>query len=554
MSNNPLEGMTAEQILAVKCPHPMTAVLAAAGSGKTKVLVERCLAFHAIAKVDPSKIAVITYTTAAAKEIEQRIAKVAPGIRLGYIGTIHGFGLKLLRLHGTSIGLHGGLAVADEKTANIILLQCVEEMSMKCSFSAARNIVAGEHGDKPKERELFKLYHATMAKNGLVDFTGILLHTRSLIAARDGETFVEALLVDEYQDVAAPDHWIVSSLKTKFKFVVGDPRQAIFGFRGGDPRHLALFCTSPLWMANKLTLNFRSAPEIVRAANRLALHFKEPYDQMRPTSEEEGDVSPYHSFNPGIQSARIVEKLRALSGSRVVLCRYNRHLDEIHRILKANGIPAVAKQLREKPPGWDIARALVAFLSNPGSPALAFTLASLTQGVKRAEALEKESKETGVSMRRLIQMDQDREFTEIWAILEQAKIPAETVALIWNIVNSLPANEQTWTGLGAALASPDVLEAGDTSTGNEVVLSTIHSFKGREADHVLIAYANDEFIPGQSKDPHRIEEERRLFYVAVTRARKTLSIYTTAQSVGFRGADTLMETRPSRFVEEAFGS
>ena len=112
--------------------------------------------------------------------------------------------------------------------------------------------------------------------------------------------------------VAAPDHWIVSSLKTKFKFVVGDPRQAIFGFRGGDPRHLALFCTSPLWVANKLTLNFRSATEIVRAANRLALHFKEPYDQMRPTSEEEGDVSLYHSFNPGIQSARIVEKLRDL--------------------------------------------------------------------------------------------------------------------------------------------------------------------------------------------------------------------------------------------------
>jgi DNA helicase-2/ATP-dependent DNA helicase PcrA len=548
------DNMTVEQLAVINDPNPQLAVVAAAGSGKTKVLVGRYFRSVLNRGVDPDQVAIITYTTDAAKEIERRILAVSREFKPGFLGTIHGFGLKLLRLHGSSIGLHGGLAVADEKTANVILVQCMADLSMKCSFSAARKIVSGDHEEKPKERELFKLYHATMAKNGLVDFDGILFRTDELVTKREGKTHFKMLMVDEYQDVADIHHRIIRNIATDEKFVVGDPRQAIFGFMGGNPGHLMSLHSSPYWKPMKLTLNFRSAPVIVATANRLSAFFKEPTDRMRTLSEDEGEVLHCHASNPAMQLSNLAEMISLHSGSRVVLCRYNRHLDEIHRGLEAMGIQCVAKSLRQKPPGWDIARSLVAFLSNPASPALAFTLVSLTQGTKRAEELEKESRETGVSMRRLIQMDRDRGFVELDDIMEEVKIPMETRWIIRNITASLPENEQTWTGLGAALADPEALGSKQEVSSGVVTLSTIHGFKGREADHVFLAYANDEFIPGNSTKQERIDEERRLFYVAITRAKKTLGILSTAQSVGFRGQDAIMATTQSRFISEAFNT
>lgn len=573
--------MTPSQQHAIQCPDSDILCVAGAGSGKTAVLTSRVA--RVIAEgADPKSLMVLTFTKKAAGEMKARIAAATgdPDAMNGaMMGTFHSVCLKILQAYGDRIGYDGNtLGVIEPDDADALLEQCARDLGLfrsgkwgkGLSGKAVRKALeacysSGVDAADDDAGRIIRAYWHELRQLNLLDF-GLILrlanqlfrdHPDVLAMYRERVKFV---FVDELQDSDAVQFtlhdWFAG---TAAFFGVGDVRQTIYLFRGACP-HL-MRERHPNATVIELAENFRSGARIVDAANRLIACGP---DRVAPmVAAKDGG---YIEAMPG-RTDDIVRRVGMAvgafgPGNCAVIARSHRTLRRIEGRMRDQGVPCYRVGQR-----WDITDApefktlhrAMRLVVNPRDQ-LAFMLLldqfGMTTGdyakCRMAAAqsgrpiLEEASGWGGPLINRIEFLADVGELTAGVAVRELAMQlgSSNSVVDFWSPVADLPLKGALdWYG------TRDRDAENEDAPKDKVTLLTAHSAKGLEWKFVMVAECNEASFPSSSAIREgTIDDERRVMYVAMTRAKDVLVCH-------YRQPEDQAEERtisePSRFLFEA---
>jgi DNA helicase-2/ATP-dependent DNA helicase PcrA len=530
-------------------------VLAGPGSGKTATLIER-LERKISDGCNPSGFAVITFTNAAADEIRERLAKRSHlGDCLGHCGTLHAFCLKLLQKHGHLIGFTGRLTVLDEHQAEALLERTAAELNFKGTQKALEAAIAGGPklhlagpAIKPEEIVASRFFKRLRAAN-LLTFDTVLIYAGALLVQHKEQVQDWThLFVDEFQDAGDSDMVIYNNVPAGQKFFVGDPDQAIYGFRGGNIQNILGLAQRPGVVLIRLEDNFRSVPQVCQRAQWLIQHNTGRIKkETRSALVRDGTATATAYANQEEEIQAMAQRMRTdlEIGDCAVLLPTRHLVEEYGRTLESYGIRIAKRKAKELPIDWGTARALLAVLNDPENDMLAMWYLEATQGPDVAMQASLMAARDGVSLNaHALQIPQSLELAAVPAALARAGISRESIDAITKSAADMPEGS-TLSDLVLALQQRDP-DSEQLSQG--VTVCTMHSAKGREFDSVFIPAFEEAIMHGR-KDTD-IQERRRLAYVAFTRARDHLIVsHCKTRRPQWGGAD--YETTPCRFVQEA---
>ena len=562
-----LEGLDPDQRAAATAgPGPLL-IVAGPGTGKTRTLTHRLAHLVSGRGVPPEHCLAITFTRRACGELQERLDALVPAqAPRMLVTTFHGLGLRILRELHEAVGLGPGFRVADEAERLEVLrelLGCGEREARRLLPELARRkrARAARWPDlDPEPSEVaapLARYEAVLRKLDLVDLDDLLVLPVMLLAAdatvaaryRDRHRLVA---VDEYQDVDELQYRLLRLLTTPDGnvCVIGDPDQAIYGFRGADVGFFLRFGEDfPTARTVRLTRNYRSSPVIVAGALQAiapatlvrgrvldAVADQDPparitiHQAASEQAEAEFVVATIDRLLGG-SSFLSLDSGRADGGTELalsfadvaVLYRTDAQAGPLAEALDRAGMPFQKRshdRLLQRP----AVRELVRALRDQGAPAANRSLpARLTAAAETAAALPAGLPGQG-----------GRQAVELLA----------------------PLAERCGDDVGRFLAELALGEEVDTwdPRADRVSLLTLHAAKGLEFPVVFLAGCEDGLLPlrwGGRLDPEQEAEERRLFFVGMTRARSHLFL-SHARRRAWRGS--VRDAAPSPFladIEEA---
>lgn len=550
-----------EQTAAIQTKHSTTLVIAGAGSGKTRTLIARIeyLLNHG---VNPADIVCITFTNAAAQEIQKRVndmaddslsnSQVEREFKLGYCGTLHSFMLRLIREKGNMVGLMGQFAVADEDQREKIIEDIIARTKWTGSRAALEKEIDKGPMTGPATARLDKIqiiaqgFYQTLRTAGLLDFNSILHYGLQILQLGIALPF-KYLFVDEFQDSGDLDFEIYRKLDVANKFFVGDPDQSIYSFRGGNVRNIIRLAQSAFVL--RLEKNYRSAKNICKAAQALIVLNTERVEKKTvAVTEDFGSVELWANIDaPGREVAMIARDMEAFPENKcAVLVRSNYLAREYARLLTDHGVKVSRKEFDKFPEDWKRTRLFISLLTNPYSDVIAKMYLSLKSGDGVAAQIARRAEATMQSINEVhFKLEPQTAVADVCGKLVTEGISEESRQRVLDSIRTLPAGSEVIDlnfALGRDLAHRD-------EVGEGVTVTTIHSAKGREWHTVFLPAFEQSIIPG-SRQGANIEEERRLAYVAFTRAQRRLIIYFCKERAT-EWSRRPVAAEPSQFIEEA---
>jgi DNA helicase-2/ATP-dependent DNA helicase PcrA len=560
-------------------------VLAGAGSGKTRVLIER-IAELVESKVSPYEIMAFTFTRKAAGEIKSRLVE-----RIGtqayhcHLGTMHALALSMVKRFGEKIGLRPSqVTVYGDWEERYLLRDVAAEMGVydekkkkwsipkwqvdKC-FAYYYQMGLEPAPDDPC-RPLFDHFQARCRENNSLTYGGLLIGLRLLVPTMARLLHVEHILVDEVQDIDTQQWEIIMEMCEAFGadlFVVGDIDQSIYGFRGAVPEFLVEFQSQ--FEVYRIENNYRSYPDIVAAANRLIEHnFNRIPKTMNATRPELADCCV--EIIPDQQSEQIVDLAKAwrAAGEPVaILARNHALLIKVDNLMSAENVPHVyigkESNLVNSGP-FRMFHAFLKLLVNPYDN-FAFLLLADVLKIPRVEYREIrfQAAQQGESHFNVWNADAKIGFFQYNIVTGQdiatvAKELSELFNWPFNVAPILDFISYTYDKGDASVADyldwlatydvQDEIKAEECG----ITLMTIHAAKGLEYPAVIVAGCNEGIIPSKQAvegGDGDIEEERRLMYVAMTRAMNQLILTVRPEKTeGTNGH--IYENPVSRFIHE----
>lgn len=288
-----LDCLNENQKSAVTTPLKPTLILAGAGSGKTRVVTLR-INYLLSQGLAPEEIVAVTFTNKAAKEIQERVCKLSNQEiikrRPPLICTFHSLGVYILRRSISHLGFNSNFSIYDQSDSLKLLKNCANSLNIKpnlvdsysygISHAKSQQIEPSELSEieeNPELIELYKLYQMRLKEANAVDFDDLLFLTVKLFqqfpqVAAEYSTTWKALLIDEYQDTNQAQYLIAKSIVQNHQniFVVGDPDQSIYSWRGANIKNILNFEKDyPNARTIRLEKNYRSYSNILNAANAL---------------------------------------------------------------------------------------------------------------------------------------------------------------------------------------------------------------------------------------------------------------------------------------------
>ena len=578
------------QTVAVRARTPDMLVLACAGAGKTRVLIER-IARLVETDTPPWAIMAVTFTNKAADEMRERLAARIGKARASrvWMGTVHALGAKMLRDFGELAGFPDGFSTYDDEDRLDVFKLCAHEMGLK--ITAKEPTIEGIEGTAERANKgklLRSLYEATLRRYAATDYDGLELRLLALLQSPTVQAHVaqyREAMVDEYQDTNDVQERILDAIRAAAPGIrvmrVGDFSQSIYQFRGAAPENILRAAERPGMTVIRLATNYRSGAEIVEAGNRIAAHTGSPLgrvDAGRDTAGYVGcEVHPDEMRRA--ESVAMTIKLQIAGGADpadvMVLARTWNALKPVEAELRALGVPCEfpkreADAWRSGPMRWLVAA--MRLQANPRDgialrrvlrwPSHACSEAQLMRAEVRSKgATLAELRRDGAGGARLVEVQAETagEFVRVyaatsdaWEILATREMDSERDELDASVARVI-----AWTERRAEAEQPvdlksflawytfrDVRDAEAQATPS-VRLMTVHAAKGLEAPIVHFIGPDRGVFPKSGEDERG--EELRLWYVAVTRARDAFVAHTSeevAQSwgSGFRRAG------PSPFV------
>ncbi len=505
-----LARLTPDQRAAATAPSGPVLCVAPAGSGKTTTLVAR-IAWLIDGGISTQTIAAITFNKRAAEELAERLdAAVAPlgiGQRAVRVRTFHALGREILRDAGRAVE-----PLVDRATMVAELwpdATAAEMGRLDTAFSRLKldlGVTAAEVDADPDAGPLaraFVAYEAALTERGALDFDDLV---RGALEALEADAALltrwrrdcSHLLVDEVQDVDRSQLRLALLLAAPANqiFLVGDDDQSIYGWRLADVRRvLALGASLPGLRRVDLEVNHRCPVPVVERAVRLIEHNRERFAKIvRPRPDASGSLilAPDATDEPA-RTERLLRSWPEDDGTRAILARTNRELRPAVLAAMAIGEPFRA-------PSVDL------LVDDP-------LLGGLLTRVQR---------ETDPRLPLLVRLAALRR--TVAASGTEAERDLATALLAW----APPYAELD--AFSAAIEATRTRLAELRRDDARLSLATAHSTKGAEYDHVAVIGMEEGRFPsgraiGEAEDPDRaLEEERRLGYVAWTRARRTLTL------------------------------
>ena len=526
-------------------------ILAGPGTGKTRTLTARIAYLVQAQAVESGQILAVTFTNKAAQEMKSRLqSRLTAGQVAGlHLSTFHALGLSILRTEAKHFGRNERFSLIDENEQQEVIRSVPgvgpgrassvrEEIStLKRSLKAAEEI-----GD-PEKRERFRQYERSLLEQNLFDLDDLIHKTVALFTTHPRvlgeyrERF-RWILVDEYQDINMAQYRLIRQLAPGQRpnlFAIGDPNQAIYGFRGADVGFINCFMTDyPAATVLDLSRSYRCSQTILQASNQVladsavpaALQGIEQGVRIRllenPTGRSEAEMIArtiedmmgglrFFSMDSSISEGSTTEGVRSLADF-AVLCRIGRQTKVLEEAFENHSIP------------YQTVGEIPFFKTEPVKSII---------DLLRLCVQDNPVLLTSVVNRRLLEakrLDDLRELTENNASLTELlsaigqfahlEVPSEQQRLLDELSRSFG------TDVGKFLEYVMLGSGADDYQGrNErVSLMTLHAAKGLEFACVFIPGCEKGLLPyslfeASAADP---QEERRLFYVGMTRAKRYL--------------------------------
>ncbi len=592
-------------------------VIAGAGSGKTKVLTTR-VANLILEGVPSYQILAITFTNKAAKEMKERILNMVPELD-SFIGTFHSFGMRIIRENVTLLGMQRNFTILDTEDVTSLIRKILKDKGydpkevspyfVRSKISFIKNeMLSNAEVEKYFVDDLEKIaydvyleYTMRLKKNNSVDFDDLLrlpvelfLHHPDVLEMYQNR--YRYILIDEYQDTNEVQYKLVKLLASKRKnlFVVGDPDQSIYQFRGANYKNILNFERDyPNTKVISLEDNYRSTKMILDAANSVIRNNKERKDKNLRSHHGEGLKIQYHrSMDEKDEGNYIIKEIRSLleegyqKKDIAVFYRTNaqsRALEE--QFLKAN-IPYKVvgsyyfysrKEIKD----------LICYLKLILNPSDDISLRRVINTPKRGigntsvDRLEQKALSEGTSMFEAIsggkeqgfkdlifELQNDAKSLSLTELVEDVLVKSGMKAELESVDNleselrldnlmefkSITATFEETTGsvdLGDFLDEISLIADISEHQPNEdvVTLMTLHSAKGLEFPVVFLSGMEEGIFPHQNSlnEAGGIEEERRLCYVGITRAKERLYLTNARSRMLYGHTNRFM---PSRFLDE----
>jgi DNA helicase II / ATP-dependent DNA helicase PcrA len=592
-----LKDLNPEQQKAVLSTEGPMIILAGAGSGKTRVLTYKVLYLILEKKIRPESILMITFTNKAASEMKERIEKMftsqeliansqkLPGGR-PWVSTFHSMCAKILRVEGKHLGFSSRFTIYDSQDQLDAVKEAMRRLdisirdfkpsSVLSTISGAKNelINASEYLNFARGHfqetvaKIYPLYQRVLKENDALDFDDLILYTIKLFQENEEilkkyQMRFEYVLVDEYQDTNRAQYILTKLLTGKWRniCVVGDFSQSIYSWRGADYRNLMRFKDDfPNTNTFSLSQNYRSTQKILDGASTVISKNKShPVLKLWTENPEGEEIEIYEAESEQDEADYIIKSLLANQVRDLrkiaVLYRTNAQSRVIEEAFLHHGIPYIligGTRFYERKEIKD-ALSYLRVHSNPKDMV----------SYKRAEKLGKGRLKKFLEFQEQVKIK--KEMTTIDILdgvmkatgylmlydenIEEDRMRLENIKELRSVAINFP--DLTDFLENVALVEQEYNSEKQTDGGkkNAITLMTLHAAKGLEFPIIFMIGMEEGLFPHSRSLMNRdeLEEERRLCYVGMTRAKEKLH-FTYAKRRLFFGQRTANTV--SRFVME----
>jgi DNA helicase-2/ATP-dependent DNA helicase PcrA len=590
-SDDPFLALNSQQQEAVQCTDVSLVIVAGPGTGKTRTLTYRIAHLITQKGVAPENILAITFTNKAAEEMAQRLTNLLDQdvVERIAIKTFHAFGAMILREEGRHLGLSAQFSICSDHDRQVLLKRLYPDLGSKEinqileQISTVKNQLLPPSSPQVKTEyapqfvEIYRNYEATLQKSQILDFDDLITQAVCLL-----ETHPETLAkyqgrfrwisIDEYQDINFAQYQLLQLLTSRETNVcaIGDPDQAIYGFRGADRTYFMKFQEDfPNAKTLHLSQNYRSTQLILDASAQIIQ--KSPAKERVKTWSDFLDrtkIEVYHAATDRAEAEYTVHEIEKMMGGTsyfsidservtdedallghtfadfAVLYRLNAQSRPLIEAFQRSGIPY--QTIGQTPlVEYKEIRTILACLWFLYNPNVTFHLEQLAS---------KKQTQTIISFLSTIE---DRAVTPASILIEQIQQfladrsiisvdPKGNERLQQLRQRAIPYENR----LNEFLESMALQKETDLydPRADRVTLMTLHAAKGLEFPVVFIVGCEENLLPYHRDDEEPdIEEERRLFYVGMTRAQHKLILTHTKRRFLF---GQKQQPQPSRFLSD----
>jgi len=620
-----LKGLNQEQKAAVEHFGAALLLLAGAGSGKTKVLTHKIGYLIKEKGVKPNRILAITFTKKAAQEMASRVEKMF-AIKPRSISTFHSFCVRVLREDIVVLekNFDKNFVIYDRTDSKKLLKDILNRFNHdpKEAETAQRTISKAKQGYRgniieyiaslpfPEDgyAEMAGAYQRGLEQSNALDYDDLIYYTTHLFLNRPEilkkwQDRYDFFMVDEFQDTNEIQYSLIkllSAAKKKNIFVVGDPFQTIYTWRGAVPENILKFAEDFRGTEMRLETNYRSTKKILEVANIIIAGVNSMWSDkvltLHTDKEEDGEVEYRKATDNDIENRRIADKIKELAAmysysDMAVLIRMSFLSRGLETTFMQCGIPyeivrglafydrAEVKDLlcylrlmvnsRDgaafgrivNTPSRGIGKKAVAVITNNFN-------ADWLQALKDAKLSRKQRGNADALISMMLRhgnMAEEKPYTVLMELIEELNFleylkgqykedceeRIENVSELCNVLLSVETN-----GIPFSEFMEDSLLASEQdgiSQEESVKIITVHAAKGLEWSVVFLPALEEGIFPSEKSivSGTALEEERRLFYVACTRAKERLYFSSIDYRMKFGRTSYML---PSRYLVEIKGS
>jgi DNA helicase II / ATP-dependent DNA helicase PcrA len=588
-----LTGLNSFQREAVTYTGSPLLLLAGAGSGKTRVLTHRAAYFVKSGLATPSQILLLTFTNKAADEMKHRMSKLLTGRNTEanlFAGTFHSFCCKILRIDGHHLGISRDFIIYDSNDQENLIKNIINDMDLTTKEFKPSSVMyyietAKNNYLSPADTEsqssgfwekyaakIYKKYQQKLGEYRALDFNDLLFNAVKLFIEfpqilEKYQDHYRYILVDEYQDTNQIQYLLTKLLAAKYRHitVVGDASQAIYGWRGADYRNLVSF-TSDFKDAKVINLeqNYRSTQTILTAANAIiSKNNSHPILKLFTEKRSSDLIKLFEAESEVVEAEYIAQKIQFI---------YNNLRIPYRAIAVLYRMNAQSRVLEEAFLKYSLPYVLIGGLRFYERAEVKDVLSMLRFAHDRHDKMSEDRVEKALGKRRKVLFDDHlkginlKKLTSLQVLEslvtnsgylnkydpkdedDQKKI--ENIKELKSVATSFPDINDFLENIALVQQEYSLQEKNKKKENRDGIrLMTLHSSKGLEFEVVFLVGFEEGILPHSRSmvDESQIEEERRLCYVGVTRAKDYLYISYAIKRLFF-GKSSLNE--PSRFLQD----